>query len=250
MARGKKLSRKRKLPADLAEAESLVHSANTANEAVTSVHQQLRNTIPQLIDGRADALSPESLATWLVAKYGVEEIQKLVSIIAALPTSLPSSKKEYYFKHLSGREIDGEFLMEIIEKSSFANKLSSFKPSIPSIIAPPTSQCYQCGSTLVENHNCRVKLYTMCGMEEAQKVTLRRKKCSLTYNYNMWGNKSRNGFIYYDKPADYVEVNDKTYFVRSLLNLQSSLANHAWVSFQGFAESYNDTYSLPKEAGL
>ena len=73
--------------------------------------------------------------------------------------------------------------MEIIEKSSFANKLSSFKPSIPSIIAPPTAQCYQCGSTLVENHNCRVKLYTMCGMEEAQKVTLRCKKCSLTYNY-------------------------------------------------------------------
>ena len=102
MASGKKLSRKRKLPADSAEAESFVHSANTANEAVTSVHQQLRNTMPQLIDGRADALSPELLATWLVAKYGVEEIQKLVSIIiAALPTSLPSSKKEYYFKHLS-----------------------------------------------------------------------------------------------------------------------------------------------------
>ena len=50
------------------------------------------------------------------------------------------------------------------------------------------------------------------------------KKCSLTYNYNKWGDKSKISFVYYDEPADYVEVNDTTYFVRSLLDLQCSLA--------------------------
>ena len=26
-------------------------------------------------------------------------------------------------------------------------------------------------------------------------------------------------------------------------------SNHSWVSFQGFAEAYNDTFQLPKETG-
>ena len=116
------LSRKRKLPADLAEAESLVHSVNTASETVNNAHQRLRDIAPQLVEGgQGDALSPDSLSAWLVAKYGVEEVHKLVSVIAALPTSPPSSRKKLCFKQLSGRESDGAFL---VEKSSFAKKLS------------------------------------------------------------------------------------------------------------------------------
>ena len=74
--------------------------------------------------------------------------------------------------------------------------LYMLKPDNPSVLAPPTSECYQCDSLLVENHNCKVKLYTMCGLQEGDKVTLRCKKCSLSYNYNKWGDKRRNGFVY------------------------------------------------------
>ena len=58
MASGKKFSRKRKLPADLTEAELLVGSTNAANKGIADLHQQLRNTAPLLIDGdsQADAL--------------------------------------------------------------------------------------------------------------------------------------------------------------------------------------------------
>lgn len=70
MASGNKLNRKRKLPADLTEAESLVRSTNTANKTVTELHHQLRNIVPQLIDGgQVDALTADSLATWLTANF-------------------------------------------------------------------------------------------------------------------------------------------------------------------------------------
>ena len=48
MASGKIMSRKRKLPADLAEAESLVRTANVANKTVTDGHKRLSDVVPQL----------------------------------------------------------------------------------------------------------------------------------------------------------------------------------------------------------
>ena len=94
MASGKKFSPKQKLPADLIEAELLVGSTNAANKAIANLHQQLHNTAPLLIDGsQADTLSTNSLTTWLIAKFGVEKVQKLLSVMAALPLSIPSSRK-------------------------------------------------------------------------------------------------------------------------------------------------------------
>ena len=60
-----------------------------------------------------------------------------------------------------------------------------------------------------------------------------------------------------------VEVTDKTFVERKLLEFQCNLAyisdekkilyvhirNHSWVSFQGFAEAYNDTFSVKMENG-
>lgn len=75
-----KLNRKRKQPALLTKAELLVRSTNTANKTVMDLYQQLRSTVPQLIDGgQVDALSADSLATWLIANLRVEEVHKQYS---------------------------------------------------------------------------------------------------------------------------------------------------------------------------
>ena len=41
-------------------------------------------------------------------------------------------------------------------------------------------------SNLVENHHCKVNIYTLSGAVEAEKVTLKCNKCKVTYNYSMW----------------------------------------------------------------
>ncbi len=76
---------------------------------------------------------------------------------------------------------------------------------------------------LVENHHCTVKLYTLAGAFAVEKITLRCTKCSLSYNYDKWGNKRARGFAYYSEQREFVEVNDTTYFDRQLLELQCSL---------------------------
>ena len=81
-----------------------------------------------------------------------------------------------------------------------------------------------CRSNLIENHRCRVKLYTLAGIHEVEKVTLRCVRCKISYNYDKWGDKIDNGFRYYPVARNFVEVNDTTYFERQLQNLQCSLA--------------------------
>ena len=124
----------------------------------TDRHKRLSDVVPQLDlmqeeHSATNTLVSESLSTWLVAKLGVEELHKLLLLIAALPESLPSSRKTFQF---SGRETDSDLFLEVIEKSLFRKMLYMLKPDKPSVLAPPTSECYQCDSLLVENHNCKV----------------------------------------------------------------------------------------------
>ncbi|XP_064384365.1 uncharacterized protein LOC135333325 isoform X3 [Halichondria panicea] len=66
----------------------------------------------------------------------------------------------------------------------------------------------------------------------------------------MWGRKQTSGFQYYQSQQNLIEVYDTVFFTRPLLEFQCSLANHSWVSFQGFSETYNDTHSLNKDQAM
>ena len=105
--------------------------------------------------------------------------------------------------------------------------LSDFLPAsqdMPSILAPPVSQCYDCDGNLVSNHSTQVKCYTTSGAKFATKITLRCRRCSLTYNYAHFGNKNELGFRHYPVAQPFVEVSDTVYFNRKVLELQCSLA--------------------------
>ncbi len=140
------------------------------------------------------------------------------------------------------------------------------------VIAPPVRECIECGNVLTVNHTCSVKVYSLGKASKAQKITLRCKKCSLQYNFDKYGTKSVDGFHFYKGMRELVEVSYTVYFKRDLVELQCSLEyvisviivyklyytdhflidcrNHAWTSFQGFSQSYNDALDLPKEMGM
>ncbi|XP_064407505.1 uncharacterized protein LOC135352252 isoform X1 [Halichondria panicea] len=120
----------------------------------------------------------------------------------------------------------------------------------PTLLAPPVSNCFECQRQLTSNHDCEVTLYTLSGVKKLPKVTLRCQPCGLTYNYAMWGRKQTSGFQYYQSQQNLIEVYDTVFFTRPLLEFQCSLANHSWVSFQGFSETYNDTHSLNKDQAM
>lgn len=216
-------SRKRKLPADLQEAEALLQSTSSARRTATEAYKSLQALDLSHSEGvpQAEALSPDALTIWLIAKFGITEVQKMASILTALPETLTPSQKVRYFKQLSGRESDSDFLCTIIQRSSLT--AGTYNHDVK-VVAPPVKQCNKCAANLTENHHCRVKLYTLTGMHEAEKVTLRCLKCKLSYNYDKWGDKNENGFRYYPEQRQFVEVNDTTYFQRQLLDLQCSLA--------------------------
>lgn len=151
--------------------------------------------------------------------------RKWQKILVNLPETLTPSQKSRYFKQLSGRDSDSDLLCRTIEKSSLCT-IGGYDQdaSCVKVLSPPVKQCTSCTSNLIENHRCRVKLYTLAGMHEAEKVTLRCVRCKISYNYDKWGDKIDNGFRYYPVAREFVEVNDTTYFERQLQNLQCSLA--------------------------
>ncbi|XP_064393011.1 uncharacterized protein LOC135340449 isoform X3 [Halichondria panicea] len=129
--------------------------------------------------------------------------------------------------------------------------LVRFTPNnYPPLLTPPTNTCFDCDRPLVSNHSCHIKCYSLNGFVRGRKCTLRCKACNITYNYAHFGNKSENGFRMYSQTQTYVEVSDTVYFSRDLLEWQCSLANHSWVSFQGFAESYNTALEIPPDEEL
>ncbi len=218
---------KRKLPADLAEAEILLHSASSGASTNRESNQALRSVDLCQVQGvpTLEQFHEDDIATWLVARYGVQELRVLCTALSALPNTLVSAQKMRYFKEFTGRQEDASSLCNLIEKCpTLISACSAHASPATRVLAPPVSQCFVCSSNLVENHHCRITIYATSGATSAEKVTLRCVKCSLTYNYSRWGNKRGRGFLFYQHPREFVEVNDVIFYERRLLELQCSLA--------------------------
>ncbi len=92
--------RKRKLPADLAEAEGLIHSAASGANTIRESYKALQSVDLRQVYGipTAEQLSEDDIATWLVARYGVKDVSRLCTALSGLPSTLASSQKIRYFK--------------------------------------------------------------------------------------------------------------------------------------------------------
>ncbi|KAJ8028216.1 hypothetical protein HOLleu_30395 [Holothuria leucospilota] len=107
------------------------------------------------------------------------------------------------------------------------------------VFAPPVGHCIECDRELVLKTRCKVRYVSLEGVKEKLKLSLKCSHCELTYTYSKFG-RPKDGMRFYDEEREGVEVTDGVIFSKRLCELQSCLGNHAWVSFEGFAESFNE----------
>ncbi len=160
---------------------------------------------------------------WLCAKFGVGVILRLTSFYDSLPLNGLTQKQRLklitdVFPNLANNL---ESILSIIDGCQQASNL---KHETQIILCPPIDECTSCKQKLVMYHQCLIRIYTTRGLRTAKKFTLRCKKCSILFNYAMYGNKEATGFQFYHSEREYIEVSDTLYFERRLLEWQCSLA--------------------------
>ena len=219
-------TKKRKLPRDLSEAEAVVLSEKTAEKTLAEAYNSL-TTVHISNIYRLKQIPEEQIVTWLIATCGLSRMKRICSILGSLPPTLTSTQRKRFLESFLDTSEDVALICKLVEEKCPTLELLKDPATTPGsikILAPPVHQCFKCTGNLSGNHQCAVTLYTMRGVYTADKVTLRCTRCSITYNYAMWGNKHSEGFVYYDEPRDYIEVSDTVYFDRKVLDMQCSLA--------------------------
>ena len=137
-------------------------------------------------------------------------------------------------------------------------------------LGPPVINCLSCGSPLkVHNRPTTVVCYTLQGPLPAMKITLRCRTCHINYRYSQYGSKA-NGYTYYrDYVHPFVEASQVCYIERNCCELWNAAryvvitetrvlfndiviifycSHHAWVSFEGAAEIYNELMRMTSNA--
>ena len=171
-----------------------------------------------------EKLSEDEKLAWLIARFGWKSVISVGECIRSFPTSLTESQWSSFFAKIypdiSAHQRISSFLVD--HCPAF---ISVSTNTMVDILAPPTRLCLpECGSPLTSYHTCEAELYTLSGLKLATKVTLRCQPCKLLYNYSQYGNKSELGFRYYPQMQPRVEVTDKTFIERQLLEFQCNLA--------------------------
>ena len=190
------------------------------NDMYTSI---ITTNLCELQSRKLNKLPENAKMCWLTAKFGLPSISKLCIALKSVPQSLTGSQRVQAIAEYSGLAEKDVVELEEFITSQCPVTLSDL-PEPPSILAPPVGQCYDCDGSLVSNHSTQVKCYTTSGAKFATKITLRCRKCCITYNYAHFGNKDELGFRHYPVAQPYVEVSDTIYFDRTVLELQCSLA--------------------------
>lgn len=138
----------------------------------------------------------------------------------------------YCSSFLSVKENDNH-LWKLTEKENL---------SFNKFLTPPVSLCMHCNKKLsMRNNPCKAKLFTLNGPIPCTKVTLECRDCG--HIYGICNYSDAMGTHFYPRAinngVELVEVSGVTYFEQKLYEWFPSLSNHSWVSFSGFAESYN-----------
>lgn len=162
---------------------------------------------------------------WLFSKYSVDTIMKVCRCESLFPVGMTETQRKENIASQAGVSVQvASFLQEFVREQCPSLLTAVMDSSCDLVLGPPTASCYQCGSGLVQYHQCSVKCYSTQGFQAAQKITLRCKECKLLYNYSHFGNKRELGFRFYPDARDYVEAKDTVLIHRQLLELQCNLA--------------------------
>ena len=215
------MSTQKKRRLDLGACEQAISAGLEIEKTCTA----LRN-IPLSSNSLRAIRHDEDAVLTLMAKYGIAKVCQLQSVLSKLPSSLTDQQRKHLVsQHIPGSDFEELTQLLLTSTSNVAKILSdTVSLSAPTVLAPPTKRCLTCKRQLTSNHSCTVRVYTLIGVEMAQKFTLRCCHCSLSYNYAHWGDKHKSGFFFYDEARPLVEVSDTVYFDRQLMEMQCSLA--------------------------
>ncbi|XP_038069366.1 uncharacterized protein LOC119738534 [Patiria miniata] len=229
-------------------------------DSIISTYLTARNPLLSNVANfaKAKTLSVSDKLSLLVAKFSFEEVQRVKDCVVESRVEDPVLLSE-------GLSADLDLcsaLLNILhpipaqQDSSSCSTSSSSSTNvsnsniISTLFAPPVSYCIHCDKHLTRHHPItRVKYFTLRGLQWAKKVTLRCRSCKTVYNWNEYGSDATYWQLYEGKRRPSIEANDSVFFSRELFDFQCCLANHSWVSFSGFTESFNDAFDLSKKSG-
>ena len=216
--------KKRKVASDLPDPLEVLAQVKAAKRNLKTVFGALQSLdLLQCASELLEKLSEDEKLAWLIVNFGWNAVSAVRECIGTFPKSLTESQRSRLF---------ARFYPDIStfhQISSFVSDHCSAFISVSTntavnILAPPTQECFECGSLLSSYHTCEVELYTLSGVKSATKLTLRCQPCKLFYNYSQFGNKTELGFRYYPQMQPIVEATDKTFVERRLLEFQCNLA--------------------------
>ena len=219
----------------LPDLESMEAKRSVDKQAVTAVksgYEDMKRVNLELTSvKRLEKLDDEVKLLWLMAKYSVVAVLKVLVALNTVPASLTENQARKYVLRMANADqtIEGdlEAIYTFLSKSCSSDALGRIASSVQTeglVLGPPALECFGCCKPLVLYLTSSVKLYTCSGMKLMEKVILQCKDCHLIYNPTQYGNKHAQGYPFYHEEQPIVEVSDTVYFERSLLEWQCCLA--------------------------
>ena len=130
---------------------------------------------------------------WLVLKYGAQAVFSAASLHSTVPSTLTKHRRLLVIEKLCGGVVSSEVATNILSvaEQDCPSLLDTCRPHQASVnvLTPPVGDCLECGQSLVAYHSCHGRLYTVEGVKEVEKETMRCMECKLFYNYSQYGNK-------------------------------------------------------------
>jgi len=148
-SRGKK--RKVNLPTNLFEATQKARACIDACGKVMEAFEVLKNApLPSTLT----ELNEQQISIWLIAKYGLDSIQRVCTVLSGLPTTLNEFNKQKYLAELT--KVNDAKHIDCIISGHCPQLLQVFKTNTPAVLAPPVSRCFECNCQLTSSHDCKV----------------------------------------------------------------------------------------------
>jgi len=102
-----------------------------------------------LFNQRLDKISEYSKLSWIIGNYGLNTVHPVASCLNSIPSSLTEvQKKKFLEKACPGKEIVHNIHCPVFVLSLPKNEID--------ILAPPVTDCLECGSQRVSYHSCDI----------------------------------------------------------------------------------------------
>ena len=196
---------------------------------VLNCYEQMRKMTLQCVDvRRLEKVNDEVKLSWVMAKYGVVAVLKVMVAMRVTPETLTAAQAQKCVCSMvaGSEETDTVTIYQFLSNccTRAVEQVASCMRMDAEVMGPPTKECCGCGRQLVSYLTSNVRLYTCTGVKKIDKVALQCKQCRLIFNPTQFGNKHEVGLQFYPGEPAIIEVTDTIYFQRSLLEWQCCLA--------------------------